>query len=210
MFFTDNPCTPECELCEKKTGVCLRQPTRVNPLTCDPPCDEDEVCIDGQCTWSNVDEEKLDQPCNPPCPTGTRCINRQCERILIPYCPVTCRLGQVCVDGRCGCFKGLCELNRPCYEICESGERCHNFSCSCGSRGKCEKGEICQSDLCMCGMKRGGCRPHEQCINGICICKTHSCDQCNNTCKSNEICLDGKCVCTHQCQNGKRIILKED
>ena len=55
----------------------------------------------------------------------------------------------------------------------------------------------------MCGAKRGGCRPHEHCINGICICKTSSCDQCNNLCKSNEICLDGKCVCTNQCQNGR-------
>ncbi len=202
-FIIDNPCTSDCDLCEKKTGVCLRQQARLNPLVCDPPCDEDEVCIDGQCSWSNIDEEKTDHQCNPPCPLGTRCVNRECEPTSTPYCPVTCRFGQVCVDGRCGCFKGLCEYDRPCYEICEAGERCHNFSCSCGARGKCGKGEICQSDICMCGTKRGGCRPHEYCLNGICICKTNLCDQCNNSCKSNEICLDGKCVCTNQCRNGK-------
>ncbi|UJR26649.1 hypothetical protein I4U23_007966 [Adineta vaga] len=196
-----NPCTIECELCEKKTGVCLRQQARLTPPTCDPPCDEDEVCIDGQCSWSNIDEDKMDNQCYPPCPVGTECINRQCQSSLTPYCPVVCRHGQVCVDGRCGCYKGLCEFDRPCYEICEVGERCRNQSCSCGSRGKCGKGEICQSDVCMCGTKRGGCRPHEHCINGRCICKTNSCDQCNNTCKSNEICLDGKCVCRNQCQN---------
>ncbi|CAF5123751.1 unnamed protein product, partial [Rotaria sp. Silwood1] len=42
---------------------------------------------------------------------------------------------------------------------------------------------------------------YEHCINGICVCQTSTCDQCNNTCKSNEICLDGKCICTNQCQN---------
>jgi hypothetical protein len=61
----------------------------------------------------------------------------------------------------------------------------------------------------MCGTKRGGCRSHEHCINGICICKTSSCDQCNNSCKSNEICLDGKCVCTNQCRNGKIVKKKK-
>ncbi|CAF3636597.1 unnamed protein product [Rotaria sp. Silwood1] len=196
-----NPCSSECELCEKKTGVCLRQQAKLNPLICDPPCDEDEVCIDGQCSWSNIDDEKHDYQCNPPCPFGTQCINRRCESSLTPYCPVICRPGQVCVDGRCGCFKGLCEYDRPCYEICDIGESCHNSSCSCGSQGKCGKGELCQLDICMCGRKRGGCRPYEHCINGICVCKTSSCDQCNNTCKSNEICLDGKCICTNQCQN---------
>jgi hypothetical protein len=103
----DNPCTSECELCEKKTGVCLRQQARVNPIECDPPCDEGEVCIDGQCTWTNTDKENNDYQCNPPCPFGMRCNNRQCEQSLTPYCPMTCRPGQVCVDGRCGCFKGL-------------------------------------------------------------------------------------------------------
>ncbi|CAF3209093.1 unnamed protein product [Rotaria socialis] len=200
-FILDNPCSSECELCEKKTGICLRQQAKLNPLVCDPPCDEDEVCIDGQCSWSNIDDEKNDYQCNPPCPFGTQCVNRQCESSLTPYCPVICRPGQVCVDGRCGCFKGLCEDNRPCYEICDVGERCYNLSCSCGSEGKCGKGELCQLDICMCGRKRGGCRPHEDCINGMCVCKTSSCDQCNNSCKSNEICLDGTCVCTNQCQN---------
>ncbi len=221
-MFIDNPCTSDCELCEKKTGVCLRQQARSNTLICDPPCEEEEVCIDGQCSWSNMEEEKNDNQCTPSCPLGTRCVNRQCEPSLTPYCPVSCRPGQVCVDGRCGCFKGLflkehlkfllfyslglCEYDRPCYEICELGERCHNFSCSCGSRGKCGKGEICQSDVCICGIKRGGCRPHEHCLNGQCICKTSSCDQCNNSCQTNEICLDGKCVCTNQCQNGRTFI----
>ena len=58
----------------------------------------------------------------------------------------------------------------------------------------------------MCGIQRGGCRSHEHCIQGKCICKTNSCDQCNNTCKSNEICLDGKCICKEQCENGKILI----
>ena len=102
----DNPCTNECELCEKKTGVCLRQPTRLTPLVCDPPCDKDEVCIDGECIWSNVDEDKMDDQCYPSCPFGTQCVNRQCQSSLTPYCPVVCRPGQVCVDGRCGCYKG--------------------------------------------------------------------------------------------------------
>ncbi|CAF3838702.1 unnamed protein product [Adineta steineri] len=197
-----NPCTTDCELCDKKVGVCLRQlQTILDPLVCDPPCDEDEVCIDGQCTWSNIDIDKQDDQCNPPCPSETQCINQHCIPFSTSHCPVICRHGQVYVDGRCGCYKGLCENDRPCYEICEMGERCRNLSCSCGSRGKCGKGEICQSDICMCGIKRDGCHPHEQCINGRCICKTSSCDQCNNSCKSNEICLDGKCVCTNQCQN---------
>jgi hypothetical protein len=55
----------------------------------------------------------------------------------------------------------------------------------------------------MCGTRRNGCRPHEQCINGLCVCKTSFCDQCNNACKSNEICLDGKCVCKERCEKGK-------
>lgn len=55
----------------------------------------------------------------------------------------------------------------------------------------------------MCGTRRGGCRSNEDCINGICVCKTGLCDQCNNTCKSNEICLDGKCVCKEKCEKGK-------
>jgi hypothetical protein len=77
---------------------------------CDPPCDEDEECIDEQCTWSNIGEnwnsEKNDNMCNPPCPFGIRCINRQCESNLTPQCPVTCRPGQLCIDGKCGCYKG--------------------------------------------------------------------------------------------------------
>lgn len=52
----------------------------------------------------------------------------------------------------------------------------------------------------MCGMRRGGCRSHEHCVQGRCECKTGSCDQCNNECKSNEICLNGKCVCQEQCE----------
>jgi hypothetical protein len=55
----------------------------------------------------------------------------------------------------------------------------------------------------MCGLKHGGCRLHEHCLNGQCICKTSSCDQCNNSCQINEICLDGKCICMNQCKNGK-------
>ncbi|CAF3959284.1 unnamed protein product, partial [Rotaria sp. Silwood2] len=65
-----NPCSSECELCEKKTGVCLRQQAKLNPLICDPPCDDDEICIDGQCSWSNIDEEKNDYQCNARCPFG--------------------------------------------------------------------------------------------------------------------------------------------
>lgn len=110
------------------------------------------------------------------------------------------------MDARCSSsvlYSGLCGDNRPCYEVCEMGERCHNASCSCGTRGKCARGENCQSDICMCGSKPGGCRSHEICLNGQCLCKTSSCDQCNNACKSNEICLDGKCVCISRCDNGK-------
>ncbi len=55
----------------------------------------------------------------------------------------------------------------------------------------------------MCGTRRGGCRSYEHCINGICVCKTSLCNQCDNTCKSNEICFDGKCVCKEQCGKGK-------
>jgi hypothetical protein len=81
-----------------------------NADICDPPCDEEDKCIDGQCTWSNIGEnwhaEKNDNICNPPCSSGTRCNNRQCEPIFTPYCPVSCKSGQVCVDGRCGCSKG--------------------------------------------------------------------------------------------------------
>ncbi len=83
---------------------------RLNSDVCDPPCDEDEECIDGQCAWSNTgtnrNSEKNDNMCNPPCPFGIRCINRQCESKLTPYCPVSCRPGQLCVDGQCGCYKG--------------------------------------------------------------------------------------------------------
>lgn len=107
------------------------------------------------------------------------------------------------IDGICSRL-GLCESGRPCYEICEAGERCRNLSCSCGGRGKCGKGEICQLDVCLCGAKQGGCRPHEHCVGGRCVCKTGSCDQCNNTCKANEVCLDGKCVCSTNCRNSER------
>ncbi|CAF1017076.1 unnamed protein product [Adineta steineri] len=193
-----NPCTIKCELCDKKTGVCLRQQTQLSSDICDPECDDDEECIDGECTWTNTgsnwNAEKNDNSCNPPCPSGIQCINRQCEYNLAPYCPVSCRPGQVCIDG-------LCEHDRGCYEVCEIGERCYNSSCSCGLQGKCGKGELCVSDICMCGTRRNGCRPHEHCINGKCVCKTDFCDECGNTCKSNEICLDGKCVCNERCEN---------
>ncbi|CAF3652114.1 unnamed protein product [Rotaria sp. Silwood1] len=199
-----NPCTSDCELCDKNTGVCLRQKIKINLQSCDPPCDEDEECIDGECAWSNIGDKWTsttnDNICNPPCSFGTRCVNRRCEPNITSYCPIPCRSGQLCIDGRCGCSKGICENGRVCYEICEIGERCYNWSCSCGFQGKCGKGEICQSDICMCGIQRGGCRPHEHCIQGKCVCKTNSCDQCNNTCKSNEICLDGKCICKEQCE----------
>ncbi|CAF4636370.1 unnamed protein product, partial [Rotaria sp. Silwood2] len=175
-----------------------------NLQNCDPPCDEDEECIDGECAWSNIGDKWTsttnDNICNPPCPLGTQCINRRCEPTLTSSCRIPCRLGQLCIDGRCGCSKGICENGRICYEVCETGERCYNWSCSCGFQGKCGKGEICLSDICMCGIKRGGCRSHEHCIQGKCVCKTDSCDQCNNTCKSNEICLDGKCICKEQCE----------
>jgi hypothetical protein len=55
----------------------------------------------------------------------------------------------------------------------------------------------------MCGTRRGGCRSHEYCANGICTCKSSFCDQCNNLCKSNEICFEGKCICKEQCEKGK-------
>ena len=103
----DNPCSSDCELCKKKTGVCLRRQVKINPLVCDPPCDEDEVCIDGQCSWSNIDKEKNEYQCNPSCPFGTQCIDRRCEPFSKSHCPVHCRPGQICIDGRCGCFKGL-------------------------------------------------------------------------------------------------------
>jgi hypothetical protein len=109
-FGIDNPCTSDCVVCEKKTGVCSRQQTRFNLDTCDSLCDEDEKCIDGECIWMNTDNNwdsiENDNVCNPSCPLGTRCVNRQCEPDLIPYCPVSCRSGQSCVDGRCGCNKG--------------------------------------------------------------------------------------------------------
>ncbi|CAF3278069.1 unnamed protein product [Rotaria sp. Silwood2] len=199
-----NPCTSDCEQCDTSTGVCLRQKIKINLQNCDPPCDEDEECIDGECAWSNIGDKWTsttnDNICNPPCPLGTQCINRRCEPTLTSSCRIPCRLGQLCIDGRCGCSKGICENGRICYEVCETGERCYNWSCSCGFQGKCGKGEICLSDICMCGIKRGGCRSHEHCIQGKCVCKTDSCDQCNNTCKSNEICLDGKCICKEQCE----------
>ena len=106
----DNPCTSYCELCDKKTGVCLRKPSRFDLDICDPPCDDDEECMDGECVWwnknNNYDSIIDDNVCNPSCPLGVRCINRQCETSFMPYCPVSCRTGQVCVDGRCGCYKG--------------------------------------------------------------------------------------------------------
>ncbi|CAM4818585.1 unnamed protein product [Rotaria magnacalcarata] len=198
-----NPCTSNCEQCDQKSGVCLRQQTKLDfPSTeCDPPCDDDEECIDGECAWSNLSDKWMlttdDTICNPPCPLGARCINRRCEPNMMPSCSVPCRPGQLCIDSRCGCYKGLCENGRDCFEICDIGENCHNRSCSCGVRGKCGKGEICLSDVCMCGIRRGGCPLQESCVNGKCIRKTN---QCNNTCKSNEICVDEKCVCKEQCE----------
>ena len=115
LFLIDNPCTPDCELCEKRTGVCLRQQMRFEPDDCDPPCDDGTQCIDGQCTWTNIggnwELENDEHVCYPPCPAGTQCVNQRCEPNLTPHCPVTCRPGQACVDGRCGCSKG---------ESCES------------------------------------------------------------------------------------------
>ncbi|UJR22438.1 hypothetical protein I4U23_025498 [Adineta vaga] len=201
-----NPCTINCELCDKKTGVCSRQQTRFNSNICNPPCKDDAECIDGQCTQLNIDDDdddsdQNDNICQPPCSIGTQCENGRCVASITSSCPMTCRHGQKCVDGRCGCYKGLCERGRACYEICEFGERCYNWSCSCGLQGKCNHGEVCLSDICMCGTRRGGCRPHEQCVNGRCICKTNFCDKCDNKCKSNEICFNGKCICSKQCRN---------
>ena len=99
----DNPCTSDCDLCDKKTGVCLRKPSRFDLDLCDPPCEDDEECVDGECVWWN----KYNNVCNPPCPLGVQCINGKCETNLMPYCPVSCRIGQVCIDGRCGCYKGM-------------------------------------------------------------------------------------------------------
>ena len=201
----DNPCTSDCELCDQKTGVCLRQPTKSDlPPACDPPCEDDEVCIDGECSWSNMPDGNTNhQQCQPPCPLGSRCHHQQCQPLLASHCPITCRFGQVCVDGRCGCYRGVCAHDRSCYEICQADESCFNLSCSCGTRGKCGQGEICQSDVCMCGSKAHGCRAHEHCVNGFCVCKTSPCDECNTACQSNERCLDGKCVCVNQCERGR-------
>ncbi len=109
-FGIDNPCASDCELCDKKTGVCLKQQTKFNHEICDLPCDDDEECIDGECVWTNVNRyEDLTMNanvCNPPCLSGEQCINRRCESNLTSYCPVSCRPGQLCIDGRCGCYKG--------------------------------------------------------------------------------------------------------
>jgi hypothetical protein len=107
ILFIDNPCTTDCQLCDQKMGVCLRQQTKQDPLLCDPPCEDDEVCIDGQCSWSNIEQNINEHQCNPSCPFGSQCIHRQCEpssRVL--SCSIPCQFGQVCVDGQCGCFKG--------------------------------------------------------------------------------------------------------
>ncbi len=109
-FWLDNACTSDCEVCDKKTGVCLRQQITFNLDIHNPSYDEDEECIDEECTLSNIDDnwdsKKNENVCNPPCSFGTQCINRRCEPNLTPYCPVPCRPGQLCIDGRCGCYKG--------------------------------------------------------------------------------------------------------
>ena len=107
LIWTDNPCTSECDVCDQKTGTCLRQQAKLNSLICDPPCEDDEACIDGQCSWTNIEPETNDHQCNPPCPFGSQCIHRQCEPLATSFCTIPCRSGQVCVDGRCGCFKGM-------------------------------------------------------------------------------------------------------
>lgn len=205
-FEIDNPCSTECDLCEKKTGVCLRQQTKKTRVDqCDPPCEDSEECIDGECTWTNT------KTCKSPCPTGAQCVNGKCQFNLASQCPVPCRSDQFCINGRCGCYRGLCESNnRSCYEICEHGERCFNMSCSCGIKGKCQSGEICSMDTCMCGPKRGGCRSNERCIHGHCVCKTNNCDPCENKCQTNETCLNGKCVCKENCIKGIIKMIKEN
>lgn len=105
-LLVDNPCNADCESCEQKTGVCLRKQTKIDPLICDPPCEDDETCIDGECTWSNIQSPLDDNLCIPSCPPTFQCIHRQCQPLMNPFCPIPCRSGQICIDGRCGCYRG--------------------------------------------------------------------------------------------------------
>lgn len=145
----DNPCDFDCDVCDDKKGVCLRRTMR---HICDPACDDDEICLDGECTWSNQKKN-----------IETSCLFGQCRTTTMATtistvssssCPIPCRTGQVCIEGRCGCAKILsdpsCSPGRLCYEICEMGEQCFNHSCSCGQHGKCRMDQICQFDQCQC------------------------------------------------------------
>lgn len=109
-------------------------PLGFDPSVCDPPCPDQEACVNGTC---------VPKDCDPPCDDGHHCDSGVC---VADDCDPPCGSGLQCVAG--ACVAGGCD------PPCAVGQHCEGTACLpniCDP--PCETGETCMthgSDVCEC------------------------------------------------------------
>ena len=192
-------------------SVGKRSSSLLPPPPCDPPCQEDERCSEGQCL-TNTEICTADGQCG----EGFTCdlSNGECRRgergVYCAPCDPTntdmnleCGVGFACVEGLPGC-RPRCGSRGPDAPPCDEGESCQEGVCVissfsiCGSpfcldhsdcpqsaceQGRCTVAQRCEDDA--------DCALGSSCEAGYCA-REERCDR--SSCGENSLCLGGLCV----------------
>lgn len=180
------PCNGTCV-----GGVCYRKCTQECPSgyvcapnqlcvekTCQPNCQNGEVCRYGKCVPSD---------CRKPggeCLAGQLCASADGQCINDPCRGISCGAGLYCRDGQCrvSCEKVAC----PNGQTCSDG-KCNSDPCAAI---KCNGDQLCYDGRCIAKTcPAQACPLGLTCLNGACVT-----DKCNGvTCPQGQSCLDGEC-----------------
>ena len=130
--------------------------------TCEPPCNNNETCVNGVCVNS----------CTPPCNSNETCVNGVCVSNN-NSCEPPCSNGEICnSNNTCVCLSNPCKKTDACGTdgcgnscgSCPQGYTCNSSTRTCVcSVNPCEKTDTCGTDGC--GNSCGSCQPGYTCDN---------------------------------------------
>ncbi len=189
----------DCDLnpdngCEVNTNT-----DELNCGGCGNTCDQDEVCVSGECRCGGVGPNcTASETC-----CGIDCVDTQTDDDNCGGCNTICQQGEQCVNGSCSCSGTGPDCTQD--EICCTGACFDPLSSAlhCGDcDNSCDVNELCNMGNCNCGGVGPDCSLPLSCCGSSCVDlqgDEQNCGICDNICNLAHA--------VNQCQSGSCVIL---
>lgn len=113
------------------------------------------------------------------------CVDLRSDQRHCGACSVSCKQGEVCSSGICGCPTGMMTCGSACTDVKTDAKNCGACGKACGA------GETCSGGTCMTGCANGQMKCGASCTNTMT--DLANCGICGKACGQMEICAGGVC-----------------